>query len=280
MRRFTSLAIAALVASSAVPLAVQSAAPASAAGSTTVYVVNAFTYDASSPAGSVSVCVDGVLAVENLAAGAKAKLGGFATGNHTVDVYNGDVSDCSTPGDESTASFPSSTFSTLMIYKAFDDNTFHAVALDDEDSTCVAAGLGRLVLRNAAETDTGSLDIYGTPSGGSPQLLVSDVSVGAQGAADLPVGTYSDVTVTEHGNTSSVFTADNITIAADTVGWLYLWGGADGSSGSFSITGGLDACSVVTTTTTAPTTTIASTSTSVAPATAAQPVAATPTFTG
>jgi hypothetical protein len=273
------LASLALTAAAALPIAL--APTASAATTTQLRVVDAYTYQAGNPFDH-TVCLDGT-SLTSLSTTQTTGPFTVDTGAHTVTVFNTLDALCSgEPEFTFAVTVPAGPASTLMLYWPF-DSSMQAVVLPD-DLTCVAAGQGRVVLRNGGAWGGGSqtIDLRGTPPAGTDTVLVGGVASGAQGSADLAAGSYTNAAITLVGDTATQTTPGPLTVADGEETIVYGYGGVDGSSGTFTATLPLDTCTAPTTTV-APTSTVAptaSTTTSPPAATAATPVAAQPTFTG
>lgn len=278
MRRPSILATAALVAAAALPAGAGLAGTAAAATTTQVHVVNAATDNADSPSGQVSVCIDGTLLAHGVAAGASGGSAAITPGAHTAQIIDGDSTDCASADATLDVTLPSSASSTLMVFKGGVDAPFNASALADLDS-CINSGKSRFVVRHAAFTML--IDVLGTlPGATSESTLASFLGGGEQASLESDAGTLSGVRATSAGNPTDTFvTPGDVTLGDGQLVTLYLWGGNNqGAYGSFQTVTPLAACATPTTASTS-TTTSSTTSTTV-PAAAAQPVAATPTYTG
>jgi hypothetical protein len=245
---------------------VTGSAPAGAvvAAPTTVYTANAYSYAANHPF-TGTFCVDGSL-VSTVTTGQVDGIFDLPSGPVTVDFFNSET----TCGDMPTASadvvLPAGGNVTLMAY--WPDGGPH-VAMLPNTLDCVAAGTGRLTVRNGARTNNSlHVDIWGMTPGGVDTKLLSDIASGAQATTDLPVGTYTDVRAVLVGTTTLLDTIGTVSNNADVVTYEYLYGGSDGDVGSFFDSAKITTCAVATTTTTA------------APAKPAAVVQAAPAFTG
>ena len=268
MRRTAVVAMVALLGALAFP-AIGTVAPAAAAASATYKVVNAYTYGAGSNR-TLTVCIDGTI-VTTLDTTHSDGPFTHAVGAGTITVFQGTVSDCSGEPDLSEPiTFPSGT-STILLYLPSGNLGLSAAVLPD-DTSCTAAGMGRLTFRNGAGNgSTGpSVDVWGVTPGGVDTKLLTDIAPGAQASVDLAAGTYTDTRAVLTGTTTTLFDGSDLDIVAAQDAQLYVYGGADGTIGGFEETADLTTCSVATTTTEPPTTTT----------TAAQPVEAAPAFTG
>jgi len=268
MRRTALMAMVALLGALAFP-AVESVAPASAATNATYKIVNAYTYGAGTIR-TLTVCIDGTI-VSTLDTTHSDGPFTHAVGAATITVFQNTVTDCSGEPDLSEPiTFPSGS-STILLYLPSGNLGLSAVVLPD-DTSCTAAGMGRMTFRNGAGNGTTgpSVDIWGITPGGVDTKFLTDVAPGAQASIDLAAGTYTHVRSVLTGTTTTVFDGGDLDIVAAQDAQLYLYGGADGSVGGFAETADLTACSVATTTTEPPTTTT----------TAAQPVEVAPAFTG
>jgi hypothetical protein len=269
MKRFAvALAVTSLA---AVSLGVTATAPvgAAAAGTTTVFVANAFSYASGHPFGG-TFCVNGTAL--SSATETEEVDGPFTVDSGPADVifYDVDNATCGAaePNAEATVDLPDGGSVTLMASWSNEQNV--VMLVDPLD--CVDAGMGRLTVRNGANSRGGSVDVWGTGPGGVSTLLLSGVNAPDQGSVDLPVGDYTDLFVTEVGDTAPIWTIPDLSIQADTGSYVYLYGGNDGPQGSFlGPDAALAGCTV-------PTTALASTTTTAPPA--AQAVQATPAFTG
>ncbi len=196
----------------------------------------------------------------------------LTAGSVTVDFFANGTTTCDTGTPDATATFelPDQGVVTLIAFWGSEGPT---IAMLPTPLDCVAAGFGRLVARNGADSKGGAIDLHGVGPDGISHLLVSNVAVGTQGMADIPVGNYTDVVATEAGTLNQVALLGNVGIPVNSSTYEYVYGGNDGAPGSFAGGGAeLDPCAVVTTTTT---TAPATTATTAAPA-----VQATPAFTG
>ena len=260
----------AAVSMAAVSVVATTAAPAGAAvaGKTTVFAANAFSYAGGHPFGG-TFCVNGTAISSDVST---EQVDGpliVDSGEANVLFYDASNATC---GDEPvtaqlTTELPDGGSVTLMAYWG---NDGHAVVMLTNPLDCVDPGMGRLTVRNGADSKGGAVDIYGEIDGVST-LLLSDIVSGSQGTVDLPVGTYTNVYASETGTLNLVTPMDDISIVADSGAYAYTYGGNDGAPGAFTANPAeLDACTVPTTV--APTTT--------APPAAAAAVQATPAFTG
>jgi hypothetical protein len=268
MRRTAVLAVVAFVGALVLPV-VGSVAPAGAAGTTTYDVVNAYSYAAGHPF-TLTVCLYGtpVTTVDTTVSDGPFT---HATGGAHLTVMNGSTTDCVTdPSLDTTVTFPSG-HATLMIYWPPGGGVTAVVLADD--TSCTAAGFGRLTFRNGAGFSTGGahVDVWGIPPGGVDTKIFTDVAPGTQQSTDLAVGTYTHVRAVLTGTNTTVFDGGNADIVEAQTANLYLYGGNDGSPGGFAETAALTVCAVATTTTTEPPTTTT---------VAAQPVVVAPAFTG
>jgi len=250
---------------------VLTSAPAGAApGETTIYLANAFSFAGGHPFGG-TFCIDGAI-VGNAATEEVTGPVTIASGDHLAQFFDSSVGDCtSTANGSFDGTFPASSV-TLMAYWG---DAGQALALLDNPLDCVAAGAGRLTVRNGSGFgDPSDVDIYGDGPGGTGQLLLSGIESGDQGTVDLPVGSYTNVVAVASGGTppdDTVVDLGSINVVANSGAYAYLYGGNDGDVGSFlGNPAELNACAVATTL--APTTT--------APPAAAAAVQATPAFTG
>ena len=240
-------------------------------GFTTVTAVNAYSF-AGGQLFDSTFCIDGVDKAD-LTTEQTSPPFTLAAGSVTVDFFANGTTTCDTGTPDATAVFelPDQGVVTLMAYWSGEGQ---AIAMLPAPLDCVAAGFGRLVVRNGADSKGGVIDLHGVGPDGISHLLVSNVAAGTQGMADISVGHYTDVVATEAGTLNQVALLGNVDIPVNSSTYEYVYGGNDGAPGSFAGGGAeLDPCAVVTTTTTtAPATT---TTTTAAPA-----VQATPAFTG
>ena len=273
MRRLAlALAVVGLAAAS---LGVTAASPAGAAApQTTVYLINSYSYKG----GSIfdgAFCIGGQSTAVSTEQTSQALV--LPSGSTTVDFFSSSAPECGvdTPTASATLDLPEGGPVFIMAYWPADGP---AIALLPSTNDCVAEGFGRLTVRNGADAGgNGAVDIYGTPPGGSNSLLIAGIPAGGQGSAELPLGTYTDVYATRAG-TQTFLTDIVATFESQSNGVQYenLYGGNDGSVGSFTTFGQeLNTCAVVTTTTTT-----APVTTTTAPPAAAKAVQATPAFTG
>ena len=270
MRRSAVLAALALLGALILPV-VGSVNPASAAGTTTFDVVNAYSYAAGHPF-TYTVCLDGTV-VTTLDTTQSHGPFTHATGDAHLTVMNGSTSNCTIdPSLDTTITFPTGN-ATLMLYWP-PDSELSAVVLPN-DTSCTDAGMGRLTFRNGAGffTAGGHVDVWGKTPGGVDTKIFTDIAPGEQQSTDLAVGTYTDTRAVVTGTTTVVFDGGDAVITEAQTTNLYLYGGNDGSVGGFANSADLSVCAVATTTTTTepPTTTTT---------VAAQPVVVQPAFTG
>ena len=262
----------AVVCLAAVSFAVTATAPVGALpATTTVYAANAYSYASGHLFGG-TFCVNGTAITSGAQTGEVDGPFTLDSGEANVLFYNDFKVTCGTgsPTAQATVDLPAGGSVTLM---ADWHNQANVVMLVDP-LQCVDAGTGRLTVRNGANSRGGSVDIHGTGPDGVSTLLLTGVKAGNQGSVDLPVGDYTNLFVTEVGDSQPVWTIPDVTIAADSGAYAYLYGGNDGAQGSFlAPPAELAACAVPTTTTVPATTTTA-------PPAAAKAVQATPAFTG
>ena len=274
MRRI-AVGIAAAAALIATVGAVGPLSAGAAPGSTTVYTANAYSYGAGNIFGG-TFCLDGEL----LSNPNTEQVDGpftVASGSADVTFFSSNQDDCTgEPTASATVDLPSDGQVTLMAYWVPEGP---AISMLPDPVTCLAAGMGRFTVRHGASvyTETETVDIWGTPPGGTDAvLLFPGVAAGGQATADLAVGTYTEVAAYEEGTPNLLVTLGDLTVSANQNLIEYLYGGNDGAVGSFEDTASLTACQVATTTTTTSTTT----TTTAPPAGVSPAVEAAPAFTG
>ena len=253
-----------VVAVVAVPVA--AATPASGAITSQVRVADAATYSSTYPQDH-TVCLDGAALTST---STTQTTGPFtvATGSHLLTVFSGLAQPCSgSPNLSETITVPAGA-STIMLWNNRTEPISAAVFSDN--LTCPATGQGRLVVRNAGyvyNVSSQLIDLRATPPGGTDTALVSNVDAGAQGTASLTAGSYTGATATRAGTTTLVATAGTLTVTAGQQLAVYVYGGTDGTIGTFTSTMPATACSTPTTTpattTPATNTTVAATSTTI-----------------
>ncbi len=249
---------------------------AGAQDDTTVYVANGYTY-AAGHGYPRKFCVDGTeIAIPDI----EEIEGPFSipSGSHTVVMVDEGSSCADTPDASTTADFPAGGNVTIFGYWP---RGYAEVAVLVNDVSCVEDGQGRLSVANGAAiyfSGPDSIDVDGTPPGGSPTTLMADIASGAQGATDLDEGTVTGLGVFQAGFSNQVeivngaLSGTSLDVDANELLLTYVFGGNDGDIGSFSTTLELESCQVPTTTTT--------TTTTAPPAPAAAPAQLQPTFTG
>ena len=276
MRRAVALVMAAVAAAGLSVVAPVTASTVAAPAQVTV--VNAYSFDTGENL-PLSVCLYGILIAQNLSTEASVGPVTLPSGDVNADVTLGSISDCNSEPDFSVpVTIPAGGNVTLMVYWSLQNQS---VAVLPNDTSCLDPGTARLTLRHGAGVRTQSedenVDLWATPPGGTFTKLVSDLAPGDQATTDQPAGTYTDGVVDQAGNTVAdpVLTLGNLDLVAGQELVVYLYGGVDGSVGSFTQVNQLTTCQQPTTTSTtaAPTTTTA-------PPAAAKAVTATPAFTG
>jgi hypothetical protein len=266
MKRFALLAVAALVALGLMPATAGAGTDATAQ----VTIVHDATYDAPDEPFTVTVCAGGQVIDGSFSWG--DTLGPLTLPATTIPVgiYVGADQLCEGEPD----------IGGDLVLEAGDDITVAAIwtsgdgqpsiAIWDNDSSCYAAGEGRLTVRHGAATN-GPVDVVGT-IGGAETIIIQGLEEGDQAILDLPAPlTAIDAAVVASGTDDVLIPLGDVTTVEGVNIVVYAGGGADGGASVFLDLIELDLCTTPTTPTTAAPTT--------APP-AAQPAAVTPRFTG
>ncbi len=200
--------------------------PAGAGGGTSVTFVNAVTYDAGQDF-PLTLCIDGTLQQADVSTGSSVGPLNLASGDHLIDWVQG--SDCTTGSFVSdTVTIDPNANVTVMAWWGSDGR---GISVLPNDTSCLDAGQARITLRHAAATD--AVDFAVTPQGGSSTVIITNVAVGAQGAATVAAGPYSSGVITGTGGGPTVVTLGAQTLVAGSSYTLYLYGGNDGEIGYF-----------------------------------------------
>ncbi len=262
----------------AVPAAL-TASTAVAATTTQVWVTNAFTYGVGNPF-DFTVCLDG----SPLASLSTTDTSGptdVTSGDHEVEVFGTLGSDCNgKPNFTKNINIPATAAVTLALWWPFDSSG--TVDVIPEDMSCVQPGTGRVTFRNLAAYDSSdTMDLRGTPPGGTDAALISAIQQADQGTNVVSTGSYTNASVNWNGSNVLVANVGQgiLPVSETTQEIVYAYGGGDGAIGVYIAELPSTPCPVATTvapaTTAAPTTTVAPTQ-----APAAEPVSVQPTYTG
>lgn len=254
------------------------ATPGANAQDTTVFgVANGYSHDYDSVY-SKKFCIDGEEIVTNETGETDGPFE-IESGTHEVTMVDGGYDCTDTPDASTTADFPAG--GSVQIFGFWPRGGAEVVVLE-MDMSCVEDGTGRVSVANGAsvwDAPTESVDVHGTPPGGSAGTLLAGIASGTQMSTDIADGTVNGFGVFVGGTSdqleiaSGALSGSSLDINAGEHLFTYLYGGNDGSIGSFSFSLPLETCQVATTTTT-------TTSTTAAPAPAASPAQLQPTFTG
>jgi hypothetical protein len=226
MRVRSFLALAAIAATSLAALV--GIPSASAATTVQVTVADMYTYDAGQPLPK-TICIDG----EETDSGAPQLHGplSLASGDHELRVFIGTGANCLSedPAEiDETITLSEDPFQTILLYWPADEGAQASILVDD--LSCPAAGTGKIVYRPGAavpgdlSTDLGYSDFV---------PFVQNVAVGTQGAADVVAGTYDNWNAIISGNGMVVEGPASRAVAADSIVFVYTFGGNDGSTGMF-----------------------------------------------
>ena len=258
-----TLSVGALVAVPAVTVTTAGAGVATA----TVTVAQMATYSAGNNF-PLTVCIDGDILAEDVASGTLVEPTIVAAGIHDIVFVQGD--DCNDESPFIEGSFEASAGADITVMSYWGEG--RGIGVFDNDPTCVPVGTSRVTVRNAAPP---TVDYVLTPDGGEPTALVSDLATGEQGVGEPPAGHYTDRRFVDAGTTDTVVAFGPTDLESGEDGVLYLYGGADGSSG-YGYYAGENPCDPTTPTT--PTTAAPATTTTTS---AAQVIAeTTPRFAG
>ena len=273
----------ALLATVALAVAVGGAATASNQGAgpvadvAQVTIVHAATFDAADPL-PVTVCAGGALVDDDFQVGEQLGPIPVPAGPLTADVYLGAGESCGAEGTgDITATLDIAEGDDIVVVAAWTD-TPRLLTYDRPQIDCVEPGNAAVAAFHAA--DVGIVDVYASPAGDapSPPPAIPDFEEDTfAGPLEVPAATV-DFAIFEQGADPSgqpAVAVPGVTLAEGTLTTVYAIGGQDGDAGAFALVDDVGVC-VTPVEPTTPTTEPPA----VAPADAAQPVAASPTFTG
>lgn len=285
MKLHRALTVAAVIAALVVPFG----GSAGAVTTTSLTVVDAYQYSASSLMDH-DVCIDGVQVHD----GSEVGTQGISStpGTHNI-VVNDSPQGCAVTSDSITGTVDllDTAAQTLVINWPGWENEAYVLetTVFADDVTCTQPGTARIVYRNVSSYAE-SVGTLGSATGGVKTPLIADILTGNEGVATVPAGTFPVAPATLaawNANNDEDFIVNATSLPADpgSVILTYTLGGADGPIGLFGTIVHGSVCDAVTTTTTTTTTTvIPSTTTTIARAAtgarAATPVAAQPRYTG
>jgi hypothetical protein len=261
MKRLALLAVVAAVAIGLLP-----AANSGAAGTDTglVTIVHDATYDASAPF-PVTLCIDDEVVDGNFTWGDIIGPVELPAATYAVDIYAGVDQPCSGPpaisGDLVVAAGDNITAAAIWTSQTQGP----ALVVWPNDSSCVAAGQGRVTVRHGADTG-GPVDIVVIVDGVESTPIVG-LAEGAQASVDVPAPLdATSVKVVAAGGGATLIDIGPMTFPAGVNTVVYAGGGNDGAAGVFGDTIDLTTCATPTTPS--------------IPPPAAQPATLTPAFTG
>jgi hypothetical protein len=189
-----------------------------------VSFANAVTYDFGNNF-ELTVCLDGVAQVEDLATGATYGPVDVAVGDYDVAFVQG--SDCSDsePFVSGSLTVAPDANLTVMAWWGSEDRD---ISVFDNDTSCVPAGQSRVTVRNGSTQ--APVDLVVTPEGGTATVAVSGVGEGDEATATLAAGAYSSVGVFYASDPLEGLGAQTFEDGSSYV--IYVYGGADGSAGA------------------------------------------------
>ena len=213
MKRFAATATAGIIAAAGL-LAGTGVAAAEETG--TVHVVHGI------PGLTVDVWVDGAVALDDFAPLTAQGPIRLPAGEHEIAITAADAADASDPILSATAAVPAGGAVSLVAHLSESGDPTVSPFVDD--FSAVPAGQARLVVRHTAAAP--AVDVR---AGG--EVVLSDVTNGAQGALVVPAGTVSADVVLAGTDTVALGPAD-LTLAEGTVTVVHAVGSAeDGTLG-------------------------------------------------
>jgi hypothetical protein len=200
--------------------------PAKAGGDASVTFVNLITYDADTDF-PLTLCIDGTLEESDMSTTESIGPVSVSPGDHLIEFYQSD--DCTGSLFASgNLGFDPNEVSTVTGWWG---SNSPAVSKWIDDADCVPAGVSRFIVRNVSAA--GLVDVSVTPEGGSPDAIITSLSEAGQQTADLAPGPYDggEVTQTVGGALVVELGPDEVLEGESRV--MYLFGGADGSVGTY-----------------------------------------------
>jgi hypothetical protein len=188
-----------------------------------VTIVHAATFDAGTNF-PVTVCVDGEVFLEEFNTTDIAGPVDLPAANYDVQIFAPPQADCDGAADiQGDLGVAPGADLTAMAYWGPEGP---ALAVLNNDSTCVDPGNGRVTARHAA--GAGPVDV--TVSGA---VVLSNLAPGGQASLDVPAGDYPGVEVVLAGTQDLVLDLGTITVVEGVNLVAYVYGGGDGEVGVF-----------------------------------------------
>lgn len=240
-----------------------------------VTIVHAATYDAGNDF-PVTVCSDGALLDDDFRVGQQLGPIGVPAGTLNAQIFVGAGGDCS--GDPAIEENLPIEAGDDVVVAAIWNAEGPALTSFDFDRSCVDPGNARVSALHAATA--GTVDVWAGPAGGDLAPLIPDFAEGAYaGPLDVPAGSY-DIAVFPAGADPSgtpAIAVDGLPLGEASHTVIYAIGGNDGDLGAFALEADVALCEVPVEETT-PTTVATGPAEATPPP--AQPVAASPSYTG
>ncbi|NII39885.1 hypothetical protein E9228_000504 [Curtobacterium flaccumfaciens] len=196
----------------AIAIAIPATSATAAAGDATLSVLHAV------PDTTVDVYLDGARAIDDFTPGTLAGPMTVPAGAHTLTITAGDATDDSKPViGPVDVSFAAGSDSTAVAHLQADGSPTATVFTND--TSAVAAGQGRLVVRHVAAAP--AVDVL---AGG--KAVVTNLSNPDEQTLTLPAGTVS-ASVAATGTTDPVIGPADVAVQAGSATIVYAWGSLD-----------------------------------------------------
>jgi hypothetical protein len=205
-----------------------------------VTLVHALTFDAGTNI-PVSVCVDDQVLLEEFNTTDIVGPVPLEVGTYNVEIFDPPQADCAgTPDLQADLTIGDGDDITVMAYLPVSGP---ALAVFDNDTSCVDPGNGRVTARHGAAPSP-----VNVRAGGA--VVISNLASGEEAVLDIPAGSYSEVDVVRSADGEVVLDVGTVNVpeAANLV--IYVYGGSDGEVGYFTDEIPLVVCEQPTTTTT------------------------------